>query len=234
MICAMRLVLFDIDGTLLRCGAQVGPMFFDALRAVFGSVGSVPGYSFSGKTDPLIVFDLMAAAGFSEAEIRGRLREVHDRYAPRIEGELDPAQMELLPGVGELLAGLSRRDDVVLGLLTGNWERGARAKLARFDLNRYFAFGAFGDDGVQRPSLFPAGLRKAELHCGHRFSPEEVLLVGDTPLDVECAKVNGARIAAVATGRIRGEDLAAAGADWVLPDLRGALEQVPFAAERRR
>jgi phosphoglycolate phosphatase-like HAD superfamily hydrolase len=224
MILRMKLILFDIDGTLLHCGSQVGPIFLDALRSVFGAVGKVPGYCFSGKTDPLIVYDLMAAAGFSEAEIGDRLQEVHDLYAPRIEDELDSGQMELLPGVEALLEHLAQREDVVLGLLTGNWERGARAKLSRFDLNRYFAFGAFGDDGVQRPSLFPAGVRKAHVHCGRVFEPHEVLLVGDTPLDVECAKVNGGRILAVSTGRAPHHELAAAGADWVLPNLTSALD----------
>lgn len=228
----MKLVLFDIDGTLLRCGPQVGPIFLDALHEVFGAVGRVPGYSFSGKTDPLIVYDLMAAAGFSPEEISERLSHVHDLYAPRIEEELDSEKMELLPGVVPLLEHLHQRDDVLLGLLTGNWERGARAKLSRFNLNRFFAFGAFGNDGVERPSLFPSGVSRARDHSGVDFSPQDVLLIGDTHLDIECAKVNGAQVLAVATGRVDCRELDRAGADWVLPNLENALDGPPLGQAR--
>ena len=88
--------------------------------------------------------------------------------------------MRLLPGVAELLEALARRDDVALALVTGNWEPGARTKLSRFDLNRFFAFGAFGCDGVDRSDLPPVALERAERIVGRRFAPEEALIIGDS------------------------------------------------------
>ena len=219
----MRLVLFDIDGTLLHCGPQVAPIFLDALEQVFGVRGDTATYSFAGRTDPQIVFDLMRAAGVGESEIVDGLQQVHDRYVVRLEEELDVRQMRLLPAVEPLLESLAGRDDLVLGLLTGNWHRGARAKLERFGLNRYFSFGGFGEDGVVRQQLFHAGVDRALETCGKAFPAHEVLLVGDTELDVECAVETGAKILAVATGRTTEADLRAAGASWVVEDLTHAV-----------
>ena len=217
-----RLVLFDIDGTLLRCGRQVGPIFFESMEAVFGTRGAWQGYQFSGKTDPQIVTELLGPVGHEVEDVVPRLGDMQSVYLPRLEQELDPGQMLLLPGVVELLEHLEDCDDTHLGLLTGNWERGARAKLSHFDLNRYFEFGAFGDDGICRTELPPAALRKAENQLGRSFAPEEVLIVGDTENDVRCAKAHGIQCLGVATGFVSTEALHAAGADWVV----GALDQL--------
>lgn len=214
-----RLVLFDIDGTLLRCGRQVGPIFFESMEAVFGTRGAWQGYRFSGKTDPQIVTELLEPVGHEPGEVVPRLGDMQSVYLPRLEQELDPKQMLLLPGVVELLDHLLDRPETHLGLLTGNWERGARAKLSHFDLNRYFAFGAFGDDGLCRTELPPAALRKAESLLGRRFEPEEVLIIGDTENDVRCARAHGIQCLGVATGFVSAETLRVAGADWVVSAL---------------
>src|SRR5262245_21301289 len=144
----MKLVLFDIDGTLLNCGPQVRPIFASALIDVYGTTGNLDGYDFAGRTDPRIVLDLMTAAGVPEHETRAKLPRMREAYVARLARLLDRGRMSLLPGVEPLLERLAGRSDVTLALLTGNWEPGARAKLARFDLNRYFGFGAFGCDAV--------------------------------------------------------------------------------------
>jgi phosphoglycolate phosphatase-like HAD superfamily hydrolase len=220
-----HLILFDVDGTLLRCGKQVGFLFVEALKEVFGGYGKLEGYSFAGKTDPRIVVDMIRATGRDEEEILLKLPAMRRLYLDKLERGLRRDGMRLFPGVQELLERLSARDDVLIGLLTGNWRRGAKIKLSRFDLNRYFAFGAFGDDAIDRRDLVPVALERAAALCGERFEPRRTMIVGDTELDVDCARSAGAWSMAVATGFTAAERLEAAGADWVFPDLESASRQ---------
>lgn len=214
-----RLVLFDIDGTLVRCGRQVGPMFLDAVHAVFGTRGDWRNYSFSGKTDGQIVVELLEAEGHERRSILPQLPEVQRIYLERVETELNPERMKLLPGVRRLLEELRREPDIHLGLVTGNWERGARAKLAPFGLNEFFTLGAFGEDGVAREDLPPAAIARARVEFSREFSPEEVLVVGDTPNDVYCAHAHGIQCLAVTTGFVSPASLEKAGADWIVNSL---------------
>jgi len=224
----MKLVLFDIDGTLLSCGPQVRPVFAGALMEIFGTTGAIDAYDFTGRTDPGIVLDLVRGAGVPDAVARAALPRMRELYTGRLEQSLDRAGMRLLPGVVEILERLSGREDVVLALLTGNWQPGAKAKLSRFDLNGYFPFGAFGCDGIERSDLPPVALDRAERATGRRFRPEEVLIVGDSIHDVSCAHAHGIPCLAVETGRTPGEALRAAGADWIVPDLRSAADRVSW------
>lgn len=224
----MKLVLFDIDGTLLSCGPQVRPIFASALVEVFGTAGDVDAYDFTGRTDPGIVLDLVTGAGVPERDVRAGLPRMRELYTGRLDAALERDGMRLLPGVVEILERLEAREDVVVALLTGNWEPGAKAKLARFDLNRFFPFGAFGCDGVERSELPPFALDRAERVRGRRFLPEEVLIIGDSIHDVSCAHAHGIPCLAVGTGRTPESALRAAGADWFVPDLRSAAEQIPW------
>ncbi len=226
----MRLLLFDIDGTLLTCGPQVLPIFSSSLVAVFGTTGTLTGYDFGGKTDPQIVLDLMTAAGLSRDEVLRRLPRMRDAYVSRLEAELSPEGMRVMPGVREILDELMRREDQAVGLLTGNWERGGRAKLAALDLDDYFPFGAFGDDGVARADLVPAALARAEQRFGRAFAPSETLIIGDTVYDVACAQAHGVPVLAVATGRTPESRLREAGADWTVPHLPAALDLLGLGA----
>jgi phosphoglycolate phosphatase-like HAD superfamily hydrolase len=225
-----RLVLFDIDGTLVDCGPQVRPLFAAALEEVFGETGDIYGYSFAGRTDPRIVLDLLAGAGIPEEEVRARLPRMREVYLGKLERALDRRGMRLLPGVEEILEDLAKREDVVLALLTGNWEPGARTKLSRFDLNRFFGFGAFGCDAVDREELPPVALDRAERWTGHRFAPDETLIIGDSIHDVACGRAHGIPVLAVATGYTPAAALHEAGADWVIPDLREAAGAVEWLA----
>ena len=225
-----HLVLFDIDGTLLRCGRQVGKLFVDALTEVFGSYGRLDGYSFGGKTDPRIVIDLIRATGLDDSEILPKLGRMREIYLENLERGLRRENMRLLPGVRALLERLAAREDVLLGLLTGNWRGGAEIKLGRFELNHFFAVGAYGDDGVNRRDLVPVALERASALCGRSFEPCRTLIIGDTVLDVDCARSAGVPSMGVATGFTDAECLAAAGADWVFPDLEHAARQFELFA----
>jgi phosphoglycolate phosphatase-like HAD superfamily hydrolase len=222
----VKLVLFDIDGTLLSCGPQVRPIFANALVEVFGTAGDVDAYDFTGRTDPGIVLDLVTGAGVPESEVRAKLPRMRELYTGRLDEGLEREGMRLLPGVVEILERLASREDIQLALLTGNWEPGAKAKLSRFDLNRFFPFGAFGCDGVGRSELPPVALDRAERASGRRFRPDEVLIIGDSVHDVSCAHDHGIPCLAVETGRTPASALRAAGADWLVADLRAAAGQV--------
>ena len=217
----MRLLLFDIDGTLVRCGPQIGPIFMGALKRTFGQTGNVSAYDFGGRTDTEAVIDLMTGAGIPRVEVETRLDEVRSHYTDLLE-RLDPAQMRLLPGVVELLEELADAEDTCVGLLTGNWEVGARAKLAPFGLNRFFDFGAFGEDGVRRNELVPVAVRRAAERTGVAVGPADTVIIGDTVRDVACGEAHGVPVLGVATGFTPDHRLHEAGADWVAPDLRHA------------
>jgi len=220
-----RLILFDIDGTLLKGGRRLRQWFGESLESVYGQAGDIDGHSFSGKTDPQIVTELMLGAGVSEERILGLLPDLKEVYLGRMREQLTADDMTLLPDVEPVLAKLEKASDVTLGLLTGNWEGGARSKLACFDLNRFFPFGAFGDDRIDRSDLPPVALERALQDRGRPFGPRETLIVGDSPRDVACARAHGIRAAAVATGYTPLEHLEATGADWVLTEL-GEAERI--------
>lgn len=199
----MQLVLFDIDGTILWSDGAGRRALHHALMEVFGTVGPSD-YWFDGKTDPQIVRELMAHAGFEPAEIDRRLPATLDLYLERLQHELaDPAHgASVLPGVPALLDALEARDDVVLGLLTGNVAPGARAKLARvgLDFDR-FTVGAFGSDHAVRPELPAIAQRRCRELLDLDVPGERVIVIGDTPADLTCGLSIGARAIGVATGR---------------------------------
>ena len=228
----MKLILFDIDGTLIDCGGQARVAFGQALERVFGESGPIDTYEFSGKTDTRIVVDLMTAAGRPRAEVLVTLPQLRDEYLATLELNLARERMKVLPGIEPLLEHLAARDDIVLALLTGNWERGARIKLSRHDLNRYFAFGSFGDDVFDRNDLPPIAIERALRATQRRFHPQETLIVGDSILDVGCARANGIPCLAVATGRTSRETLASAGPTWIVDNLSDAIAHPSFANSR--
>jgi phosphoglycolate phosphatase-like HAD superfamily hydrolase len=215
----MVLLLFDVDGTLIHCGRQVRAIIGDALRMVYGESGDLDGYDFSGKTDDQIVFDLLSAAGLPEARIRSGLEEMRTLYFTSLKTRLRPEEMRVLPNVRDLLCRLAEDENVALGLITGNWEKGARIKLESVGLEGFFSCGAFGDGSRSRRELPPKALRAAGRSYGRSFVEEDAVILGDSPLDVDCARAHGIRMVAVSTGWTSEEALKAAGADCVLPDL---------------
>ena len=216
---APRLILFDIDGTLLLGNRRLRSWFGEALTEVFGRAGAIDGHSFAGKIDPQIVTELISDTGIPHDRIEEGIVRVRDAYLARLERSLVINDLRLLPHVRELLDRLAARGEVHLGLLTGNWEAVARTKLRLVDLDRYFPFGAFSDGQRLRRDLPPLALERVRLQTGERLEATETLIVGDSVLDIDCAHHHDIRVIAVATGYTSRSDLESAGADWVLGTL---------------
>jgi phosphoglycolate phosphatase len=213
-----RLILFDVDGTLLSTGPAARTTFASALKDVYGTSGNVEGYAFEGRLDPLIVTDLMSAAGVADEMIAARRADALALYLDRLEAALGERPPVLKPGVLALLDALERVPGVVLALLTGNVERGARLKLSHAGIWHRFTFGVWGDDASCRDELGPVALTRARPATGLSFSGSECVVVGDSRHDVACGLSFGARAVAVGTGRTELPVLAAAGAHALLAD----------------
>lgn len=214
-----RLILFDIDGTLLTTAGIAGGAFRSALQRVFGTSGPERGYSFAGKTDPQIASDLLRMAGLEEG-VQERLAEVWPLYLAELEVKLRSTEVPVYPGVRPILDRLERSPDAVLGLLTGNVRDGARMKIEAAGLGfERFAVGAFGSDHAERSELPQVALERAEARFGHRFQGKSVVIIGDTPLDVACGEHLGVRTIAVATGSYSRDELAACGPDFLFDSL---------------
>lgn len=212
------LLLFDIDGTLTRGGPAV-TAFRIALEHTYGTAGPVGEYDFAGKTDPRILRDLLGAAGLAPDEIAGGLPRFWVRYLGELEARIATEPVTVLPGVHTLIAELAVRNDVFLGLVTGNVADGARLKLGSAGLWHHFPVGGFGSDHEVRNELPQVALDRASRHWGRAFNGRESVIIGDTPRDMECARAVGAATVAVTTGRFSSAELRAAGADNVLSDL---------------
>ncbi|MBI3625175.1 MAG: HAD family hydrolase [Candidatus Rokubacteria bacterium] len=215
----MHLFLFDVDGTLLSARGAGRRAMGRALEAVYGVTGPIDSYDLRGKTDPQIVFDLLAAAGVSAVRVRDRLTRFYDRYAEDLRTEIRRSGgLAVLPGVSELVERLSDSPHAVLGLLTGNIEVGARIKLESTGLLPRFRVGAYGSDDVDRAKLPAVAARRAESLVGEAIRPDRVVVIGDTPLDIACARAYGARAVSVATGGHRFEELAVHRPDVLFAD----------------
>lgn len=202
-----KLVLFDIDGTLIRDNGAARDAFGEALQVVYGHSSTLDTFDFSGRTDPEITSMVLEKSGLSEVEIEDGLERLWLHYLGGLEARIDRRSVRLMPGVDALLEALDRREDVILALLTGNIEPGARTKLSPFDLNRFFPFGAFGSDSRHRNELPPIALARAREWGHENISTEDIVIVGDSIYDIRCAVPHGARSVAVATGVTSAETL---------------------------
>ncbi len=217
----MFLILFDIDGTLVLTGGAGMRAMNRACQDLVRSENAMAGVTFAGRTDWSILDDILRNHGHTLDE--ARLDELRRRYVTHLAEEIvlpGRGVKDVMPGIRELLEALAARADVRLGLLTGNFVEGARIKLEYFDLWKYFPWGAFGGDAASRNDLVPIALARAREHGIDGIPSSRVLVVGDTPNDVECALVAGATPVAVATGSYTVDQLRAAGAAIVFDDLR--------------
>jgi phosphoglycolate phosphatase len=195
-----KLILFDIDGTLLKVEGISRNALIDALRAVYGTEGSAQTYNFAGRLDSAIINEVMREAEFSDAEIAAGLEKAKRQYIDIFKERSKAEHIRLMPGVVELLETLAKRDDVVLALLTGNFEESGRHKLILPNINHYFPFGAFADDAATRNELPPIAVERAYKLTGEKFVGKDVVIVGDTEHDIRCSKVLNSKCVAVATG----------------------------------
>lgn len=232
-----KLVLFDIDGTLVLTGGAGLRAMTRACEDIVGHADALDGIPVSGRTDWIILQDTVTRLGRElDRSLFDRLRE---RYVAYLREEIrhpGTGYNGALPGVSDLLEALHPRDDVHLGLLTGNFVEGARIKLERFGLWRYFRCGAFGDDAPDRNALVPVAVDRAAA-CGIPSLPaSDVIVVGDTPHDVACAKAAGATAVGVATGGYTAGELRACGADIVFESLRdtpGVVRELGVGSDGR-
>lgn len=212
-----RLVLFDVDGTLLSAGRAARESILAALAHVLGWEGSSDGVDFSGKTDPQILSELVRES-VGRDRFEAAVEAVLDRYVEELSRRLRPEAVVVKPGVRDLLDSLAADPRVTLGLLTGNIERGARLKLEPPGLNRFFPFGAFGDDSPDRYCLPAVAVARARERTGHEFDGRSVVIIGDSVHDVLCGRSLGVRAVAVATGPTPAEKLRAERPDALFAD----------------
>jgi phosphoglycolate phosphatase len=215
-----RLLLFDIDGTLLSTEGAARRAFHRALIEIYGTTGPIDSHPFNGKTDPQIARELLTLAGLPDQQIDEKMEIFFDTYLEGLETEVSATDHEtrVYPGVREMLDALARRDDVILALLTGNVSRGADLKLGSAGLRDYFAFGAFGSDCEDRPGLPPVAVQRAREVTGREFTGSDIVVIGDTPFDILCGEALGVFTVGVTTGGHDREELMNVGADVVFED----------------
>ena len=214
----MKLLLFDIDGTILK--THIGRRTIDhTLSRLCGRPISSEQVSFSGKTDPQIMREILLKNGFSASEMAALVPEVLAGYAEAAREAIAPHHIEVLPGVRALIDHLAAQATVQLALLTGNLEETAYLKLEAVGLAPYFPFGAFGSDHADRAELPPIAVERAYAHTGRSYTGKDVVIIGDSENDVLCGRGIGVFAVAVATGRVSRDALAAQNPDLLLDDL---------------
>lgn len=225
-----KLVLFDIDGTLISTGRAGTRAMNIAFEEMFGVSNGFENVKMAGRTDPAIIREGMRVAGVnSNNGVFGRYQRTYLRHLA--------AQMEtstgkrVMPGIAEILEKLSRDRSVVVGLLTGNMQEGAQIKLEHLGILRYFEIGAFGSDHDDRNRLLGFALDRYRLLTHREIEPADAMVIGDTPHDIECSKPFGATAVAVATGPYSTEVLATHDPDHLFPDLAdvGAFYRLVYA-----
>ena len=215
-----RLVLFDIDETMVSSDGAGRRALEAAMSAVLKRPISSEGHSLSGKTDPQICREILIPYGYSDEAISEKLEAIYETYVPLLEEEVRAArEFRIHQGVVELLDRLKEMPEAYLGLLTGNIERGARIKLKPFDLNRYFSFGAFGSDSHNRMELPEVAHKRAASLFKQSFDIPEIVIIGDARNDVLCAQGYGARSVAVCTGKTPKQTLVDLKPDYLFDNL---------------
>ena len=214
------LLLWDIDGTLLTSGGAGMRALRTPLRELHGIQASLDDIDYAGRTDRHILRQIFTRYDLPISE--ENFTRFLDHYVATLPSELANPGAFILPGVPALLTAAAARPDITQALLTGNVQRGARAKLSFHGLWDLFPFGAFADDSEHRNDLGPHALRRAREHTGVDFPPERVWVIGDTPHDIACGRIIGAQTLAVATGSHSVAALSAHAPTAVLPDLSDA------------
>lgn len=213
-----RLFLFDIDGTLITSGGAGEGALIDAMRSRFDVSEDLSGILLAGATDAAIARLLLEKHGLEVTP--ENQTALLDGYLHHLAERMGRHDGRVLPGILDLLEKLREHPEAVVGLLTGNVVRGAEIKLRHYGMWDYFAFGAFADDHHDRNELGPFARRRALEFHGTEIPPERIYVLGDTPRDIACGRVIGAKTVAIATGHYSEADLADHRPDFLFPDLR--------------
>ncbi len=212
-----KLLLFDIDGTLLLTGRAGEHALRVAFKERFGVDDDLSSISFAGSTDGAIARQMFSP--YDIPPTPENIADLFDGYVHHLALELPRREGTVLPGIVALLEALHGREDCVLGLLTGNIAKGAELKLSHYGVWDFFEFGAFADDHVDRNKLGPVAHSRAVEKHGSSFEAEDVFVLGDTPRDIDCARAAGFVAVAIATGSYGKDELAAHRPDFLFEDL---------------
>jgi phosphoglycolate phosphatase len=216
----VKLLLFDVDQTLINSGGAGLRALDRACLQLFGITNAMQGISPHGKTDPAIAREILRVRlARDPAHLNGEIQSILEAYLSFLKDEVQHSEKyRVLPGINSMLNDLLHREDVVLGLATGNIELGARIKLDRGGLNPYFEFGGFGSDSEDRAQLVRQAAEKAAARQGKPIAPSDTFVIGDTPLDIDAGNRAGFHTVGVATGTYAIEELMDSGATFVIPD----------------
>jgi len=222
MASAHRILLFDIDGTLVTTGGAGAVAWKQAFQELHGIPADIGEFTDSGMTDPDVGTETFKAV-LHRDPTRQELAQLLQRRQQHLpEAVAESKGYNVLPGVPERLAQLSR-DGHLLGIITGNGESAAHTKLARGDLNRWFTFGAYAEAGIDRPGIVRKAVERGERLLGMDVPNEDILVIGDTPKDIDAAHAVGCSAVGVATGHYDEAQLREAGADHVVATLESEL-----------
>jgi phosphoglycolate phosphatase-like HAD superfamily hydrolase len=211
-----RLLLFDIDGTLITSGGAGEWALRDAMASRFGVQEDLKGIVLAGATDAKIAIALLEKNGIDPSP--ANCAALLDEYLSHLEARIPRHDGRVLPGMIELLNALAVREEAVLALLTGNVARGAQIKLTHYGVWHHFEFGAFADDHADRNELGKFARARALERHGIEFPPERIYVIGDTPRDIECGRAIGAKTVAIATGHYSTEELSTHEPDFLFSD----------------
>ncbi len=213
----MKLLLWDIDGTLICNGAAGERALIRVFKEIFKIETTLDPFDYRGRTDRRI--SLMMLEHFQLPHDEKALHDFVEHYLRTLKEELPKGAGGTHPGINEILESVKNRSDLAQGLLTGNMIRGAELKLGHYDVWDYFEFGAFADDSINRNDLGPYAIQRASEKYAFTFPPQNVFVIGDTPHDIECGRVIGAKTIAVATGAFTVEDLKSHQPTFLFQDL---------------
>jgi len=213
----MKIILFDIDGTLISAGGAGTRALNKAFEQILGIKDAFKNFEMAGKTDVQIIKEGLIASGVKLSNVL--VSELIESYLENLSIEINNNSKHLKPGVKEFIELIYHELKYPMGLLTGNLEKGARIKLEPFGLNTFFPFGAFGSDHEDRNYLLPVAIERFSRTFNYNIDFQQCIVVGDTPRDVACAKPYGATVIAVATGPYSVEKLKTTGADVVIENL---------------
>jgi len=220
----IKAVLFDIDGTILNCNSAGKASLIQATKEVFGTMGRMEKLDFQGKTDPVILKESLHMMGFPDEVIRDKTETLKQRYFAYLSENIQKFEVVVFPGIVNLLTRLSEMGNIALGLLTGNFTESARIKLSSHNLNRFFRFGAFGDDAPVRNLLPEVAKRRMDELFSSDIAFKDTFIIGDTIHDVRCARYAGAVSVAVGTGWGEPEKLKEENPDYFFNNLENFNE----------
>ncbi len=227
----MKLLLFDIDGTIIDSGEAGTRSLNLAFEELFSIPDGFKDISMAGKTDIQIMKEALYRHGIENDN--GHIKALCEAYIRHLRHQIENPRRHIKPFIRESLSFFSNDKGLALGLLTGNIREGAMIKLSPFGLEKYFPFGAFGDDDEERNALLPIAVRRFMSLSGREIDYRDCVVIGDTPRDVECAKVHGAFAIAVATGPYSYDILLKTGADLVLRNISEFIEHYYQTAQDR-